>query len=41
VRGALRRQLAIRRFDELREKTAPLVEARGYLADEDVLRDVS
>jgi Arc/MetJ-type ribon-helix-helix transcriptional regulator len=41
VRDALRRQLAIRRFDALRERMLPVAEARGYLTDEDVFRDVS
>jgi predicted transcriptional regulator len=38
---ALRRQLAILRFDQVRAKIAPAAEARGYLTDEDVFRDVS
>ena len=41
VRDALRRQLALAQFDELRRKAMPLAEARGYLTDEDVFRDVS
>ena len=41
VRDALRRQLAIESFDQLRKKTAPFAEAAGYLTDEDVFRDVS
>jgi Ribbon-helix-helix protein, copG family. len=41
VRGALRRQLSVLRFDELREQVMPFAEARGYLTDEDVFEDVS
>jgi predicted transcriptional regulator len=41
VREALRRQLALLRFEELRRRTLPFAEARGYLTDEDVLRDLS
>ncbi len=41
VREALRRQLAIQAFEELRKRTAPYAEAAGYLTDEDVFRDVS
>ena len=41
VRDALRRQLALAEFRELRRQILPLAEARGYLTDEDVFRDVS
>lgn len=41
VRAALRRQLALLRFEELRRRALPLAEARGYLTDEDVFRDFS
>jgi predicted transcriptional regulator len=41
VRDALRRQLALAEFRELRRRILPLAEARGYLTDEDVFRDVS
>jgi predicted transcriptional regulator len=41
VREALRRQLAIQAFEELRTRVAPFAEAAGYLTDEDVFRDVS
>lgn len=41
VREALRRQLAIQAFEELRKRTAPFAEAAGYLTDEDVFRDIS
>jgi len=41
VRDALRRQLAIAQFHDLRRRIMPLAEAAGYLTDEDVFRDVS
>ena len=41
IREALRRQLAIAQFEEMRRSTAPFAEARGWLTDEDVFRDVS
>ena len=41
VRDALKRQFAIIRFREIRRKVLPLAEARGYITDEDVFRDVS
>ena len=41
ARDALRRQLAVAQFDDLRRRIMPLAEARGYLTDEDVFRDVS
>lgn len=41
VREALRRQLAVARLEDLRRTTAPFAEARGWLTDEDVFRDVS
>jgi predicted transcriptional regulator len=41
VRDALRRQLAILRFEKVRGQLMPFAEARGYLTDEDVTRDVS
>lgn len=41
VREALRRQLALRRFEDLRRRVLPFAEARGYLTDEDVLRNLS
>jgi metal-responsive CopG/Arc/MetJ family transcriptional regulator len=41
VRDALRRQLALAEFRELRQRIMPLAEARGYLTDDDVFRDVS
>ncbi len=41
VRDALRRQLAVLQFDQLRKEVLPFAEARGYLTDEDVFRDIS
>ncbi len=41
VRDALRRQLALLQFEDLRRRLAPFAEAQGYLTDEDVFRDVS
>jgi predicted transcriptional regulator len=41
VRGALRRQLSVLRFEELRKQVMPFAEARGYLTDEDVFEEVS
>jgi predicted transcriptional regulator len=41
VREALRRQLPLMRFEQLRRQALPFAEARGYLTDEDVFRDVS
>jgi predicted transcriptional regulator len=41
ARDALRRQLALPRFEQLRRRALPFAEARGYLTGEDVFRDVS
>ena len=41
VREALQRQLNLIRFEQLRRKALPFAEARGYLTDEDIARDVS
>jgi predicted transcriptional regulator len=41
VRDALRRQLALSQLDDLRRRVMPLAEARGYVTDEDIFRDVS
>jgi predicted transcriptional regulator len=40
VRDAVRRQLALTQFEDLRHRIMPLAEARGYLTDEDIFRDV-
>ena len=41
AREALRRQLSVARLEELRRHVAPFAEARGWLTDDDVFRDVS
>lgn len=41
ARDALRRQLAVLQFEESRRQILPFAEARGYLTDEDVFRDIS
>ncbi len=41
AREALRRQLRVSQLDSLRRRIMPFAEARGYLTDEDVFRDVS
>ena len=38
IRDALRRHLALKRFDDLRKSVAPFAAARGWLTDEDVFR---
>ena len=38
---ALRRRVAVLRFEAARRAVLPFAEARGYLTDEDVFRDVS
>ena len=41
VRDAVRRQVALLRFEQSRRALLPLAEARGILIDEDVFRLVS
>lgn len=41
VREALRRQVAVARFRELRTKSLPFAEAQGLVTEEDVFRAVS
>jgi len=41
AKDAIRQQLCIGRFELLRRQMMPFAEARGYLSDEDVFRDVS
>jgi metal-responsive CopG/Arc/MetJ family transcriptional regulator len=41
VRDALRRYLAVREFQRLRESLVPFAEAQDILTDEDVFRNVS
>ena len=41
VRQAVRREVSLRRFEDLRRRVLPFAEARGYLTDEDIFRDIS
>ncbi|MCX6842642.1 MAG: ribbon-helix-helix protein, CopG family [candidate division WOR-3 bacterium] len=41
AREALRRQLRLSQFEQLRQRVMPFAEARGYLTDEDVFAEVS
>lgn len=41
VRDALRRQLKLMLFEQLRQKAMPFAEAKGFLTDEDVFNAVS
>ncbi len=41
AREALQRQLRLVQFESLRRKGMPFAEARGYLTDEDVFREIS
>ncbi len=41
VREMMRRQLAVRSLQTLREQALPHAEAAGYITDEDVFRNVS
>lgn len=41
VRDAVRRQVALLRFEQTRRSLLPLAEAQGILTDEDVFRIVS
>ena len=41
IRQALKRQLAIDSFQQLRKELLPYGEAQGWLTDEDVFREVS
>lgn len=41
VRDALRRQLSLMTFEQLRHKAMPFAEARGFLTDEDIFKVVS
>ena len=41
IRDALRRQLALESFEGLRQMLIPFAESRGYLTDEDVIREIS
>ena len=41
VRDALRRQLALSRFEQARSALLPLAEAQGIVTDEDVFTEIS
>jgi predicted transcriptional regulator len=41
ARDALRRQLRLEQFEELRKRIMPFAEARGYLTDEDIFSEIS
>ncbi len=41
VREALKRHLARLRFEQFRRRVMPFAEARGYLTDEDVFKEIS
>ncbi len=41
AREALERQLRLIQFEELRLRSMPFAEARGYLTDEDIFKGIS
>ncbi len=41
VRDAIRRQLSLLQFEQLRREILPFAEARGFLTDEDVFERTS
>lgn len=41
AREALRRQIRLENFEELRRRIMPFAEARGYLTDEDIFTKFS
>jgi predicted transcriptional regulator len=41
AREALRRQIRLETFEELRKRIMPFAEARGYLTDEDIFSEIS
>jgi len=41
AREALRRQLRLQQFEELRKRVMPFAEARGFLTDEDIFSQIS
>lgn len=41
IRDALKRQLALMAFEEHRKALMPYAEAKGYLTDEDIFKEVS
>ena len=40
AREALRRQLRLEKFENIRKRAMPFSEARGYLTDEDVFEEI-
>jgi len=40
AREAIERQLRLIQFDQLRLRTMPFAEARGYIADEDIFNEI-
>ena len=41
VRDAIKRQVSLIQFEQLRREVLPFAEARGYLIDEDIFNAVS
>ena len=41
VRDLLRRYIAVEQLRQLRKMTAPLVEAQGFITDEDIFKSTS
>ena len=41
AREALRRQLRLEQFEDIRKRVMPFAEVRGYLIDEDVFSQIS
>ena len=41
AREAMRRQLRLQQFEDLRKRIMPFAEARGFLTDEDVFSEIS
>ena len=41
IREAIRRQLLIYSFENLRERSIPYAEKEGYITDEDIFQEIS
>ena len=41
AREALRRQLRVSQFETLRKRSMPFAEARGFLTDEEIFKEIS
>ena len=41
IRDSLRRQLSILLFEDLRRQALPFAEKKGFLTDDDILREIS